>query len=109
LALCLPLCAGLAPAAAGAAPDNSLACELISNSLVKKALGVTHLKRAPSATSPTAPFPDDHTVDGADQSVCEIFGFDHEPSKSQLKQLQTAKKPVPPRPRQPGHHHRSAG
>lgn len=97
LALCLFLCmALLAPAAAGAAPDNSLACELVSNSAVKKALGVSHIDRASSATSPTAPAPNDHTVDGADQSVCEVFGFDHKPSKTVLKQLSNARKPVPP-------------
>jgi hypothetical protein len=85
----------VASAGAGAAPDNSLACELVANSVVKKALGVNHVDRTSSATSPTAPAPYDHTVDGADQSICEIFGFDHKPSKSVLKQLSNPRKPVP--------------
>ena len=84
----------LAPAGAAAAPDNSLACQLLAGSAVKKLLGVSHVDFKASATSPTAPSPNDHTVDGADQSVCEIFGFDHKPSKSVLKQLSNAKKPV---------------
>src|SRR5262249_34666167 len=93
-ALCLLLCAGLLAQTADAA-DDSLACQLVSNSTVKSAFGVHQVDRASSATSPTAPFPDNHTVDGADQSVCELFGFDHKPSKAVLKQLANPKKPVP--------------
>ncbi len=84
-----------APAAASATPDNHLACELIPTSLVKGTLGVKHVHVESSATSPTAPAPYDHTVDGADESGCVYFGYNRKPSKAQLAGLRKIKKPVP--------------
>ncbi|HEY5052913.1 MAG TPA: hypothetical protein VII45_05830 [Solirubrobacterales bacterium] len=78
-----------------ASPDNSLACELVAQSVVKKALGVTHVTSHAAAVSPTAPSPEDHTVNGADQSECQFFGYNQKPSNALLKQLRSAKKPVP--------------
>jgi hypothetical protein len=90
------LAAGAGTAAVAiATPDDSLACEMIAGSTVKKALSVSHIHFSSSATSPTAPSPEDHTIDGGDQSVCEFFGYDHKPSKAELKQLRKAKQPVP--------------
>jgi hypothetical protein len=89
--------AGLAaPCAASAEPDNSLACELIPLSVVKKELGVKHIMSKSSAESPTVTTPGDgHTVEGADESECDIFGYDQKPTAAQLKALRNAKKPVP--------------
>ncbi len=78
-----------------AAPNNSLACELVAQSVIQKALAVTHVTVHSSAVSPTAPSPENHTVDGADQSECQFFGYTQKPSQAQLKQLRSAKKPVP--------------
>jgi hypothetical protein len=82
---------------AAAEPDNSLACELIAGSVVKKQLGVKHVQSQASADSPTATGPRDeqHTVNGADRTECLFDGYDHKASKGELKALHNANKPMP--------------
>jgi hypothetical protein len=74
--------------------DNHIACELIAQSAVKKELGVRHVDRRGSSTSPTSPT-EPHTVDGGDASECDYFGFNHKPGKAEEKALRSARKPMP--------------
>lgn len=67
-----------APSVADAVPNNKLACDLIANQsgFIRQSLGVGHIEEHASAESPTVTQPGyDHTVDGSDESVCDVLGW----------------------------------
>jgi hypothetical protein len=70
--------------AAGAEPDNTLACELVSLAKVEQVFGLPHAVIRPKATSPTAPSPNNHTVAGSDQSECDVYAYGAVPSAAEL-------------------------
>ena len=84
----------VAPCLASANPDDQLACGLIQPLTAKKDLDVKHILSKSSATNPTVTG-SAHAVEGADQSSCELLGFDHTPTAAQRSVISNPKQPTP--------------
>ena len=78
------VCCVLGASASWAAPDDGLACELVSLSAVEKTFGLPHAVFRLKATSPTASEPNNHTVDGSDQSECDVYVYGASPTVAEL-------------------------
>jgi hypothetical protein len=64
------------PGTAFGAKDH-LACKLTPHHLVKGVFDLPNVDYFSSASSPTAPPPDNHVVDGADESRCLVRAYSH--------------------------------
>lgn len=75
------------PETAAASPDNELACELVSLAKAEKAFSLPNARSEAKATSPTAAGPNNHTVEGSDQSECDVYLYRTFPSPAVLISL----------------------